>query len=124
MRIDTVFKYHFPFEYWTLAADMEGDTNYVLKSEGVGFMLPAGPNSLTLITQTQMAIPMQVRNIRDRSGNVVTQVDGAEYPMYVHSAEPVLDPFSNVVAWRHTLRRNPPRDFESLVDRLGVGIVP
>lgn len=110
MRLDTIFKYHFSFEYWILTADLDGSTNYTLKSEGRGMVLPAGPNSLTLIAPTQMSIPMQVRNLRDRSGNVVTQVDGTQYPMYVHAAEPVLDPFSNVIAWRHTLRRDPPRE--------------
>lgn len=115
MRLNTIFKYHFSFEYWVLTADLDGNTNYTLKSEGRGMVLPSGPGGLALITDEQLAIPMQVRSIRDRSDSLVTQVDGVGYPMYVTAAEPQLDPFSRVVAWKHTLRREPPRDYLELI---------
>lgn len=115
MRIDTVFKYHFAFEYWILAANTDGTTDYKKSYDANGMMIPGQANSLYLITKDQMQIPMQVRNLRDRSGAVVTAIGGQSYPMYVHAAEPQLDPFSNVIAWRHTLKREVPRDYTALI---------
>ena len=65
-----------------------------------------------------MAVPMQVRNLRDRSGKEVFTVGDSPYPMYVVGLEPQLDAFSNVVAWKHTLRRDPPRDYDQFIQEV------
>lgn len=115
MRVDTIFKFHFPFEYWTLVTDTNGSTSFVKQYDAMGLLLPQGPTAMGLIAKDQMAIGMQVKNIYDRSGTLITAVGGVGYPMYVNEAEPQFDPFSNVVAWRHTLRRRPPREFEEIL---------
>lgn len=118
MRLDTVIKFYFPFEYWVLTADNNGNTDYAFSYEAKGMMMPGQSQSLYLLTKDQMRIGMQVNNLRDRSGAVITQVGGEQYPMYIHSAEPQLDPFSNVIAWRHTLRRELPRDYARFIEEV------
>lgn len=119
MRVDTLFKYHFTFEYWTLTTDLNGVTDFAHTSDSTGMMVPTGGrDSFALITKEQMEVPMQIRNLRDRSGTVITQVGGEQYPMYIVGAEPQLDPFSNVIAYRHTLNRNVPREYQTFLDEI------
>lgn len=118
MRMDTVIKFHFPFEYWTLTSDTSGNVDYALTSEHTGMMMPGSAGGLYLIAKDQMNIAMQVRNLRDRSGAVVTQTGGVQYPMYITAADPQLDPFSNVIAWRHTLKREAPRDYAKFIEEV------
>lgn len=115
MRVNTVFKNNYPFEYWILKSDTTGNVDYGLSKSSMGIVVPGGPNALYLIADEQMQIPMQIRNLRDPAGNVLTQVGGVAYPMYIHAAEPQFDPFGTLTAWKHTLRRELPRDFTNVV---------
>jgi hypothetical protein len=115
MRLDAIFKYHFTFEYWTLRVNAAGTTEYVFEDERKGMFLPGGSMTMSLITKEAMDTPMQIRNLRDRSGNVMFAVNGEPDPRYVTSCEPQLDPFSSVIAYKHSLRKTLPADYSDLI---------
>lgn len=115
MRIDTVIKFHFPFEYWTLRVNTDGTTGYVKKAESKGMLIPGGSGGSSLVSREPMNVYMQVRNVRDRSGREIFTANGEAYPMYVTSSEPQLDTFSNVIGYRHQLRRELPREYSQFI---------
>lgn len=114
-----VFKYHFPFEYWTLLGDINGGPgSYIKADDRVGMLIPGGSSVLYLVADEQMEIGMQVRNLKDRSGKDILVVGATPYPMYVTGAEPQLDINSNLVGWRHTLKRQAPDSFLQALDAI------
>ena len=118
MRLDTVFKFKFTYEYWILGQNSSGQTVYVKKDDRTGMLLPGGQAGGAMISKDAMDVPMQIRNVRDASGNLVYQVGGVGFPMYVTTAEPQLDPFSNVIAYRHQLRRELPREYSEFISEV------
>lgn len=110
MRIDTVIKFHFTFEYWILQANPDGSTSYVKKDDRVGMLVPGGGVGGSMVCTDPLDMPMQVRNIRDRAGKQVYA-----YPMYVTSSEPQLDPFSTVIGYTHKLRKELPREYSQFI---------
>jgi len=116
MKSYTAFKYHHAFEEWspviTLDQDgVESAASYVYKGERRGIMIPSISGISSLITDTQMDVDTEIRNMRDRSGNPIFLLgydessEDIQYVMYVATADPQMDPFGNVVAWRHSIRR-------------------
>lgn len=118
MKLDTVFKFYYTFEYWDLIADPSGGTKYAYKDTRTGMLLPGGVAGSSLITKEALTAPMQVRNVRDRSGTPVFVMSGEPFPMYVTSVEPQVDPFSNVIAYRHQLRKDLPREYSEFLQRV------
>lgn len=118
MRVNTIFKYHFTFEYWTLQTDTNGATVFAKADDRVGMYVPSGGQGGYLVCAEAMDTPMQVRNLRDRAGKQLFAVGDVSFPMYVTSAEPQLDPFSNVIAYRHTLRRELPREYSQFIEEV------
>lgn len=114
MRVSTVFKYTAKFEYWTVIRNSDTTFSYVKDSDRTGLLVPSG-STIHLTSDKQMVIGSQVRSLFDRSGVEVTKVVETSYPLYVHSAEPQMDPFGSVIGWRHSLRREPPRDMEQFL---------
>ncbi len=113
MKVTTIFKYHFTFEYWTLRVLPNGETDYVKQDDRTGLFIPGGTSYVTC--DEPMGIPMQIRNVRDRNGRAMFEENGSPIPLYVVTSEPQLDPFSNVVAFKHSLRRNLPREYSELI---------
>lgn len=124
MRMDTIFKHTFAFEYWVLQVSATGVQSFVKDSDQTGLVLPVVGGDMALITKDQLAIPMQVRNVRDRTGTAMTEVNGAPYPLYVHTAEVQLDAFSEVIGWRHMLRREPPRRYSDMLEAIVASGLP
>lgn len=107
------FRLTFRFEHWTpiVGVDPLDPTGTNLKITGynkaddsVGMVIPV-QGGFSLVTRQQMNIDDEVRNIRDRAGQVLTSVGGATYNMFVSAVEPVLNPFGVVVGYKHSLRR-------------------
>lgn len=116
MRVDTLFKYEFQYEYWVLTTSVNGTMSFEKESDGIGLVLPAAGGEVALITEEQLNMPMQVRNIRDRRGNPLTGSGLGAYPLYITTVEPQLSVFSDVIAWKHVLKREFPRKYSDILD--------
>ena len=118
MRLDAVFKLKFPFEYWTLRVKEDGSTEYTKKIDARGMYVPSASGGGSLICAQPLGQYMQVRNLRDAAGRSMFQSGGEDYPMYVTTSEPQLDPFSRVIAYRHSLRRELPREYSQFISEM------
>lgn len=122
MKVNTYFKYNLPFESWVATASDSGAVSYQYGKDDLGIVMAGGAGSMYLVAEDQLPTYSQVRNLKDASGQDILEVNGTTYPMYVFDATPQFDPFSNIVGWRHTLRKNPPTNLQDIVDGLDLGV--
>ena len=108
MKLGMVIRLPFTFENWIPVVDGT-TTTYVKHSEGQANLV-GGANSLNLFTKEQLEIGSQVRNLRDAAGQEILLVNGLPYPMFITDATAQLNPFSELVGWKHKLARKMPRD--------------
>lgn len=121
MRIDLVFRFEFTFDRWGLFADDFGSEFRLVESGLKGMVIPQS-GGMALITKEPLEIGQQVRNLVDRNGTSLLTVNGSAYPMYIHTSDPQLSPFSEVIGWKHSLRRDIPRNLEAILEGLVGGL--
>lgn len=117
MRIDTAFEFNFRFDYWTPVINGESVT-YQLQQGNVAGLVVGQNGGMAVVSKEPLGIGGQVRNLKDRRNNPVLVLNGIEYPMYVHTSDPQFSPYGELTAWRHLLRREPPRNALDLLETL------
>lgn len=109
MRVDLLFKKTATFELWDFTSTQSGTgeitRNYTLKGTYNAMVIPLSSGTTHLMTDQPLAVYQQVRNVRDRNGNLV-----AGTTLYVHSVDAQMDPFGVVIGFKNTVRDNVPRD--------------
>lgn len=113
MRTDMLFRFNFSFESWVAVLD-GNNVDYVRAGSEMGTVVSSA-GAMTLSAKDQLPIGSQVRNLKDKKGTPILVLNGVEYPAYVHRAEPQFSPFSELIGWRHTLKREQPRDLVKMV---------
>lgn len=121
MRADLIFRFDATFDYYIPVISGETVT-WTLNRTGEAFLIPGSGDSVALLTKESLGVGDQVRNVRDRDGNEVFVTNGTSYPMYVTAASPQMSPFGAIIGWKHTLRRDLPRDMSATFDALNARI--
>lgn len=107
MRIDTIFKFSFLYDYWDIPEE-DGATQFeVVRTDIPCLVLSSAGSSIQLVCHEPMNINGMVRNLRDAKGNLVLVTNGHEYDLWAHTAEPKFDGFGRLIAWSHSLRNVP-----------------
>lgn len=121
MKVQAPFRHYHHFELWTPVV-VDATATYVKDRDDVGTAIPSSGGYVYLLTKDPLDLGAQVRNLTDRGGAPVFNVAGSEYTMYVTTAEPSMDPYGFIVGWRHSLRRDLPKDVEAILERLVDGL--
>lgn len=97
------------FEYWrpvfSNAPDGSQEITYVFEENLRGSLIPQQRGQFAIVSERQMDIDAEVRDLRDINGEKIFVLNGVEYYLFVTSVDAVFDVFGRVVGWRHNLSR-------------------
>lgn len=117
MKVHLAFEFNFTFDTWAPLVDGGLGVTWAYDTSATALVTQQG-GGMALVTLEPIVIGHQVRNLKDRVGNSILVVGGEEYPMYVNTSDPQFDPYSQLIGWKHSLRRDSPRDFRASLDAL------
>lgn len=118
MRQDLVFKFKSTVDVYDAVPvfnDQTGDTEitYVFNRNDAAFVVQ-NPNGTYMTTRTAIPRFSAVRDLKDRKGQSLS----AYQQLYVTDVFPELDASGAVMAWKHTLRADLPKDFKKELAKL------
>lgn len=115
MKVNTFVKYNFLADIWVIRNDPNNDvTSYYLLNSDMQVAMVSGRQSTTMFTRGGLEFGSRIKNVRNPRGQklfaIPTQpgVPPEEYDMHVHSNDPVIDVYGNIVGYRQVLRKPQP----------------
>lgn len=121
MLSHAVFRFDNTYQVWkpiTAQDPVTGTTSttYVLDKSGTGLIVPGAQGAVYLSTRENLPLRSALREVKDKNGVHLFQVNGQAYDMYILSVTPQYDAFGSVVGWKHLLKNQIPKTRADLYD--------
>lgn len=109
MQINTFVRYNFLVDLYVARLDTTNEvTVYVADELNMSVNIVSGRQQTIMFTQRAVEFGARLVNVRNPHGELLFQVDGVSYDMHVHSNDPVIDVYGNIVGYRQVLREPQP----------------
>lgn len=109
MKATAVMPPKFTGEYWdyTIEQTDAGElVNTYFKDSDIRFQLVSGDGNAVVFYKEPLRNNAQLRNVRDRNGRPIFEIEGVPYSMFLGTPQPVFSVFGTVQGYKHVLMRN------------------
>lgn len=113
MKLNTFVKYNFLVDLYVPRLMIENETTvYALQARDFPVSIVSGRGQTTMFTRVGIEYGSRLLNVRNPRGILLFTVpdEGGpeQYDMHVHSNDPVVDVYGNIVGYRQVLREPQP----------------